>query len=352
MQVTLNARFRSRPVTGVERFASEVSHHLARAENIDFHEIQPDRPISGLKGHGWEQLSLPRKLGKNSILFSPCNTGSLSVPRQLVVVHDAAVWDLPEGFSRSFRILYRKLLPALARKAAAIATVSEFSRDRLAEKLRLPAEKITVLGNAAGPEFSPDDSRSNPDNPPTLLCVGSIDPRKNTTRLIEAWIAAGKQGALPEGARLNIIGSARPSTFGPVEMTEAPGIHWLGRVSDEELITHYQSATGFIFPSLYEGFGLPPLEAMACGCPVLLSREASLPEVGGDAFDLRDPESKGAALYFDPRNTKEICAAMVTLLNLDAPTRNRLRFNALNRSSSFSWQNVAERTQNLLETLS
>ncbi|MEM1442717.1 MAG: hypothetical protein AAGF67_10270, partial [Verrucomicrobiota bacterium] len=241
MQVTLNARFRTRPVTGVERFASEVSDRLAQSESISFEEIQPDKPLSGLKGHAWEQFALSRKIGKDSVLFSPCNTGPISVHRQLVVIHDAAVWDCPEGFSRSFRTLYQKLLPALGRKAAAIATVSEFSRDRLAEKLRLPEEKITVLGNAAGPEFSPGESSSDPVGPPTLLCVGSIDPRKNTTRLIEAWAAAGRRGVLPEGARLNIIGSARPSTFGHVELTQAPGIHWLGRVSDEELIEHYRS---------------------------------------------------------------------------------------------------------------
>ncbi len=352
MQVTLNARFKSRPVTGVERFAGEVSDRLAYRKGVELGSIAPGRNLTGLKGHAWEQFALPRQLEKNSILFSPCNTGPISVHRQLVVIHDAAVWDCPEGFSRTFRTLYQQLLPALGKRAARIATVSEFSRNRLAEKLNLPAERIAVLGNAAGPEFCPGDNGSAGRNaPPTLLCVGSIDPRKNTARLIEAWADARKRDALPEDARLNIIGSARPSTFGQVEMTHAPGIHWLGRVSDEELIEHYRSATAFVFPSLYEGFGLPPLEAMACGCPVLLSHEASLPEVGGDAFNASDRESSGAALYFDPNSVSEIASSIETILNFDEDARSRLTSNVLNRASSFSWQDVAERTQHVLGSI-
>ncbi|MEM9018723.1 MAG: glycosyltransferase family 1 protein, partial [Verrucomicrobiota bacterium] len=323
----------------------------AYRSGISLDEIQPDKTLSGLKGHCWEQFSLPRELEKDTILFSPCNTGPLSVRKQLVVIHDAAVWDCPEGFSRSFRTLYQRLLPALGRKVAAIATVSEFSRNRLAEKLRLPAENIPVLGNAAGPEFCPSDTPVETKAPPTLLCVGSIDPRKNTGRLIEAWRAAEQRGALPEQARLNIIGSMRPSTFGHVELTDSPGIHWLGRVSDEELISHYRSATAFIFPSLYEGFGLPPLEAMACGCPVLLSHEASMPEVGGDEFKSQEPHSSGAAIYFDPNSSSEISNAIETVLNLDDQACARLRANAVRRASKFSWQDVAKRTQKVFETL-
>ncbi len=345
MHLTLNARFRNRPLTGVERFASEVTALLAKRDDTEIYEVCPDQPLAGLRGHAWEQFSLPRQIESgDSILFSPCNTGPVSVKRQLAVIHDAAVWDCPDAFSRSFRMLYQALLPRLAKRAEAVATVSEFSRDRLAHHLKIPAEKIHVLGNATRPDFCPAPETTPAPEAPTLLCVGSLDPRKNFSRLIDAWITLTQSGRLPENARLNIIGSAKPSNFSQFEVVDAPGIHWLGRVTDEELIDHYRTSTAFIFPSLYEGFGLPPLEAMACGCPLLLSTEASLPEVGGDAFDPKTPDSTGAAIYFDPKSEAAIASAIESILSLHPSSLTQLRTNALTRASRFSWETVADRT--------
>ena len=264
--------------------------------------------------------------------------------------------------------MYQNLLPALAKRAAGIATVSEFSRLRLAKHLNISPEKIHVLGNASGPSFSLGSSegvsegvsegssegsgrRDDPNSGPTLLCVGSLDPRKNIGRLIEAWIELSRSGRIPEGARLEIVGSAKPSNFSHFEMVDVPGIHWIGRVNDQELVQRYRNADAFVFPSLYEGFGLPPLEAMASGCPVLLSSEASLPEVGGPAFDPADLDSAGAATYFDPRSVSEMASAIESMLNLDAAKRKRLTENALAHASKFSWGKVAERTFLALESL-
>lgn len=339
----LNARFRLRPHTGVERFASELAAQLHEDAELKMRETDPGRELAGARGHLWEQLVLPQRRKRGELLLSLGNTGPLAVKRQLVVIHDAAVWDHPEGFSSSFRRVYQELLPRLARRSALVATVSEFSRRRLAPHLGLPEEKILVLGNAAGPAFSPEVSRNPKDRlagGPVLLCVASVDPRKNLERLLRVWLDLHQRGRLPEGARLQLIGGANPRTFASVEKIEGQGIEWLGRVDDTELIRRYRRADGFIFPSLYEGFGLPPLEAMACGCPVLLSRAASLPEVGGEA-----------ARYFDPESETDMAQAIEAFLALDAEHRAEARRAALERAAQFSWAAVAGRVSAAVRAL-
>ncbi|MCG8598855.1 MAG: glycosyltransferase family 4 protein [Verrucomicrobiales bacterium] len=346
--VAVNARFRNRPLTGVERFATEVCRELSNESAVEIREILPAKPKAGLRGHAWEQFILPGKPEKNEILFSPCNTGPVRVERQLPVIHDAAVWDSADTFGFAFQKVYRTILPQLARKSRAVGTVSEFSRIRLAECLRIPEEKIHVLGNAVSSDFSPPPERHSSN---TLLCVGSLDPRKNFSRLLLAWQSLQKDNRLPDSARLDIIGAANPKNFSHVEQEGVHGVNWLGRVSDAELVRHYQNAKAFIFPSFYEGFGLPPLEAMACGTPVLLSRAASLPEVGGPEFSPQDPSGNGAALYFDPMSENEMANAIEKAFRCDEATSEKWSRNALDRAGQFSWRTVAQRTGAIFEGL-
>jgi glycosyltransferase involved in cell wall biosynthesis len=262
------------------------------------------------------------------------------VKNQLVVIHDAAVWDVPEGFRTSFRLLYQRLLPALARRARKIATVSQFSRERLAERLRISPDRIAVLGNGIDERFCPSSTRET-EHEPFLLCVGSLDPRKNLDRLLSAWLRLRKEGRIPERFQLKIIGSQNLRNFARVNSSDGNGVEWLGRLDDATLIDHYRSATAFVFPSLYEGFGLPPLEAMACGCPVVLSHAASIPEVGGPEFNPGLPPSDGTALYFDPLSEDELCRQLETVVRLGQDQRRILIENALARTRQFSWESVA-----------
>ncbi len=354
-RIRVNARFRGRPLTGVERFADEVVSRLAQRHDLSLDEAGPDKAPSGLKGHVWEQLLLPRRVGRDEILFSPCNTGPVAVRRQLVVIHDAAVWDCPEAFSRSFRTLYRQLLPRLAQRAAVVATVSEFSRHRLAPRLGISEESILVLGNGVDASFSAETIGGGEPaggNGPLFLCVGSMDPRKNLGRLLRAWLSLQASGRLPGDARLQLVGGSNPRNFAGVDRVEGAGIEWLGRIDDAELIRRYRAADAFVFPSVYEGFGLPPLEAMSCGCPVLMSDAASLPEVGGEAFDPRRDGSEGAVLYFDPLSEAGIAAALGHFLALDVEQRRKIRANALARAREFTWEAVAARTAEALKEIS
>jgi glycosyltransferase involved in cell wall biosynthesis len=176
---------------------------------------------------------------------------------------------------------------------------------------------------------------------PVLLCVGSMDPRKNLGRLLRAWLSLQSAGRLPEGARLQIAGGANPRNFAAVDRLEGNGIEWLGRIDDAELIRRYRAADAFVFPSLYEGFGLPPLEAMACGCPVLLSHAASLPEVGGS-------EADGAVRYFDPESESAIASAIEGFLGQPPAFRDGMRRRALARAARFSWDEIAGRVADTL----
>lgn len=343
IDLTFNSRYKKRPVTGVERFASEVEKALRKCDGVQINEIIPAQPLDGLKGHLWEQFSLPGKLDEGKILISPCNTGPIAVANQVVVIHDAAVWDQPDGFDFKFRAMYRSLLPRLARKARVVATVSEFSRSRLSWHLGIPEDEIPIVSNAVSSEFRPPTSLP-PDDSDRLrfLSVSSMDPRKNFDRLIRAWENLLTSGDLPGNAELRIAGGSNPQNFTTTKLENSESVKWLGRISDEQLIEEYQRASAFVFPSLYEGFGLPPLEAMACGCPVLMSDAASLPEVGGPGFDARDDNSSGAALYFDPRSTSAIEGAILDFTKLGSSDVGRLSENALHRSSLFSWEQSAE----------
>jgi glycosyltransferase involved in cell wall biosynthesis len=341
LSLVVNARFRKQQLTGVQRFAGEVINVLNDDARLEIDEALPsERFGSGLQAHAWEQFALPRSIGK-SVLFSPANTGPLAIKRQLVVIHDAAVWDQPDGFTSKFINFYQWLLPRLAKRCR-IATVSQFSRERLAHYLKIPVESIEVFGNAVASEFQPGQQTQDARDP-FLLCVGSLDPRKNFQRLIQAWEVVCQRNFVDPETKLKIVGSCNPRTFQSLGvLQDNDRVEWTGRVSDADLIQLYQSAQGFVFPSLYEGFGIPPLEAMACGCPVAMSQETSLPEVGGKRFDLDQPGSTGSALYFDPLNVEEISRRIEQLLSLTEDQKQLLRKNAQCQAATFSWQAVGQ----------
>lgn len=333
----INARYKNRPITGVERFASEVSSRLPQQCGADFQvtEVDPGRELSGLRGHAWEQFELPflkKNKPKSSVLFSPCNTGPVAVARQFVVIHDAAVWDYPEGFSPVFAKFYQCLLPILAKRVALVGTVSEFSKERLSYFLGIPNSKIVVLGNAAGEQFVPPPKTHKNPVGQRFFSVASLEPRKNFASLIKAWNQLDADNRLAEDAELRIAGGTNPRNFSNVSSTCGPSnkIKWLGRISDTQLIIEYQQADAFVYPSLYEGFGLPPLESMACGTPVLMSNVASLPEVGG-----------AAAFYFEP-DEASIMASIERFIGLNSEERERLAVNALDRSQAFSWSTITK----------
>ena len=216
------------------------------------------------------------------LLWSPGNTGPLACANQVVTIHDASTLDHPEWFERKFAALYGWLLPRLARRVRGIITVSEFSKERLISRLRVEESKIHVVPNGLSEEFRPEQATEYEGEfglkDPFFLYVGSLEPRKNLGCLLKAW----DEVAFKDW-KLVIVGD-RAGIFESVSLkTDSPQVIFTGRLGNRELLSLYRAAHAFVSPSVYEGFGLPPLEAMACGCPCVVSDIPPHREVCGGA---------------------------------------------------------------------
>lgn len=340
--LVVNARFLTQPVTGVQRHAIEVSRRIKRARpgtrfvapagviHADLAAELGASTVGRLTGHAWEQLELPRHLG-GAGLISLCNAAPIAVTRQIVTIHDAAPFSVPEAYSPAFRRWYRFMIRRLGRRARAVMTDSHFSADELERRAGVAADRVTVvpLGCEHALDTGRDDSildRHDLRGRPFLLAVGSRSPHKN----FAALLAAAEQ--LADAPFLFVVaGGASPRVHAAGGEAEAGGhLRHVGRVSDEELRSLYEAAAGYVHPAYYEGFGLPPLEAMALGCPVVSARAASLPEVLGDA-----------AAWFDPFDVDDM-AGKIRHFMADDAARAELRARGLARASAFSWDRTAD----------
>jgi glycosyltransferase involved in cell wall biosynthesis len=247
----------------------------------------------------------------------------------------------PETSTTLEKWIYRYWLPHILPKVEAVITISEQSRRDITKYLPVEPEKVTVTKLAASRNFlvMPDDEvipvlKRHQISYPYILYVGSIEPRKNLLRLLEAY----RQLRLWSTKwRLVIIGARNYWKSSPVmdhvaEFGLEQCVRFTGYVPDEDLPALYNGADLFVFPSLYEGFGLPVLEAMACGTPVVTSNSSSLPEVAGDA-----------ALLVDPYDVEAIAAAMVRVL-ADPDLAEALRQKGLRRAGEFTWERTARET--------
>ncbi|HTH99763.1 MAG TPA: glycosyltransferase family 1 protein [Acidisoma sp.] len=298
--VYLNGRYLAQPVTGVQRFAAEIVGAIgtltAAGEWPETTLLTPQldgsaavlpggtqpsaRPVGHRQGHLWEQIDLPRA-ARGGTLVNLGNTAPLlSGAGQVVVIHDAGVFDTPYSYSWKFRLWYKSLQHALVRRGARIATVSEFSRARIAARLGLDPARIAVIYEGADHilRVPADESvlaRHGLERGRFALVVGSRAAHKNLAALDEVVQALAARGMV-----VAMTGGANRAVFQDTE--EASAIRSLGRASDAELRALYENAACLLFPSRYEGFGLPPVEAMICGCPVIATRGGAVEEICGE----------------------------------------------------------------------
>lgn len=336
MSVVINGRFLARRMTGVERYGMEITKRLEGKARI----IRPARLLRGISGHAWEQFTLPRQLRSAEVLWSPANSSPWILRRQAVTLHDASVFDHPEWFKPAFGAWTRLSWKVLAKRAKAILTVSRFSRERLRFHLGIPDEKIYVIPNGVGRPFEPRSAKSIEElrakynlKKPYFLFVGTREPRKNLSTLVEAWKYSGVSGNY-----ILMMAGAEGTVFAPVSHA-VRSTYDLGYVPDSDLPALYSGATAVILPSLYEGFGLTALEAMACGTPVIASNTTSFPEVVG-----------GAAIMANPIDPIEIANAMCHVVE-DRVLADTLRERGLRRAKQFSWDDSAQRILALVESL-
>jgi glycosyltransferase involved in cell wall biosynthesis len=268
----------------------------------------------------WYPLRLSALDGKTDVLHCTTYYGPLR-PRvpTVVTVHDLAVLRHPEAFPRWTRSYAPLLVPKVLRAAHSVIAVSEFTASELETLVRVPREKIRVVSNAVDDMFSPDGPRADGDY---VLAVGTLEPRKNLARAIEA--------AAQIGVDLRVVGAPG---WGGVEARGA-NVTWLGSVDDDELARQYRGALCVVYPSVYEGFGLPVLEAMACGAAVVTSAGGATAEVAGDAAVLVDPLDVGA-----------IAAGIETAI----ASREALRPRGIEWARRFSWDEAARLTQAVYE---
>ncbi|MBK8612186.1 MAG: glycosyltransferase family 4 protein [Flavobacteriales bacterium] len=289
MSLVFNGRCLDRPIGGVERYARMLLHTLARI-HTDLRVVVPPKATADLglppgitvqrfgnmRGHAWEQLSLPSALRKGDFLLNPANAAPLRVHKQAVVVHDLAFLHHPEWFDVRFAKWYGFLMPLVVRRSAVVVTVSETMRQELITTFELPAEKVIVVPPYADPQqFSRSERVNVPDR--FFLFVGGDDPRKSISGTLDQLFASDDQ------AHAVIVGRQR-KPFSARPLPADARIHWLTDATDAQLTWLYDRAQALIHPSVYEGFGLPVLEALQRGCPVIARPLPVLLEQFGNCF--------------------------------------------------------------------
>lgn len=349
MTLYINGRFLTQPVSGVQRYAHELlrafDQALIASPGVQAMfgpvtvlaprgAVAPDwarlrfRHLRGGRGHAWEQGALFRAT-RDDVLVSLGNSGPLRHKRHVLALHDAHIYEIPHAFSWRYRVWHSAVRPVLARRAAALIAVSRHAAGQLAHHLNVDAARFSLVPNAADHILRQNSDPTVPDRYGLLrggylLAVGNHSPNKNLNALIAAHSRAG-----PGVPALAIAGGFTPG----IAHRHLPGnarVHLLGRVPDADLRGLYQGAAGFVFPSLHEGFGIPPLEAMTLGVPVICARRAAMPEVLGDA-----------PIWFDPLNTAAITHALDRFAAMQPCERDMRIGLGRMRATRYSWAGSA-----------
>lgn len=327
MRLVVNARFRQRPVTGVERYATELDARLP----ADVRRLEPNPRLARPPlGHMWEQTQLPLEVRADEVLWSPCNTGPLLLDRHVVTVHDLAPTEHPEWFSPRYGRWLDLLTRRFVDRALHVVTDSEYIKGRMCDVLGADPDRITVVSPGIGPRFI-DAAGSLPPTQrtelglgdgPYLLSVATTQPRKNLAAVIRAFALVRQ--TIPD-IELVVAGAAGPRgvfTDTGGELEHVDGVHYVGYVRDALLPGLYAGAEALVYTPFYEGFGMPPLEAAATATPSVLSdipvlRELDLP-----------------ATWVDPNDFESIAAGMSERITTASVDRRIVRAHA----RRFTWE--------------
>ncbi len=336
----VNGRFLHQPLSGVQRFALEITAALGRiwpgptpvllvprGARVEGAPIGT-RTVGTRQGAAWEQLDLPRHAA-DGFLLNLGNTAPLLVKRQAVVIHDTGAFSTPEAYSPAFLMYYRFLHRLLVRTNTRILTVSEASRQDILHHLGTPRHEIGLISEGADhlDRITAEPAALNRhalEPGKFVLAVGNLAAHKNLSSLTELAQRLERR-RIP----LVVTGQVDTKVFNTKHTSLPEPARYVGRVNDGELKALYQTAACFVSPSRYEGFGLPAAEAMACGCPVVVSAIPALKEICGNA-----------AVFVDPLSPGNIAQGVERLLD-DPALHERLRHDGLLQAANFTWQKAA-----------
>lgn len=345
--IIINGRFLSQRMTGIQRFAYEICcalQHIGvkfillapkNVENCYKIDQLPIRIIGGKGSHYWEQVTLPlyvKRHYKGAVLIGLSGLNPIFYNRNILTIHDISYLLRPRSYSWLYCIYYQLMTPLVARRALKIITVSQFSKREIIEQLQIPANKIEVVYNAV--KSSQLQAKDNSKR--YILSVASLVPRKNLKRLLEAYSNIDNPNF-----ELYLVGGSH-SIYADAEVNAYighKGIHFLGYVGDDELNILYRNAIAYINPSLYEGFGIPNIEALMQECPLVVSDIPAFREVCGNA-----------ALYFDPNDVEDIQTKITKIMNNES-LRMTLIKEGIKQHQLFSWEKSALCVQNIINCL-
>jgi glycosyltransferase involved in cell wall biosynthesis len=357
-KIYINGRFLTQGITGVQRYARETLMCLDELLT-DSKNICPDttwtllapqktfspglrnikfRAVGCLQGHAWEQIDLAL-YARGGLLFSFGFTGPLLHTNQIITVHDGAVVRIPEAYTTKFRLWYKFMVSKLVSRGPATVAVSQFSKGEAVDCFGAPQDNVHVVteGWQHLQRTHTDESileKYQLRGRKFILAVSSATPNKNFDAIVKAMQMLGK-----EAPTCVVAGATNSAVYKPSD-TYADNMIKVGYVNDGELKALYQNAACFIFPSFYEGFGIPPLEAMSLGCPVIASTAKAVQEVCGDA-----------ALYFNPHTPSELADRLKEFFT-NSTIQLKLVQAGRRRAENYSWHHGAElNLQIILQTL-
>lgn len=313
---------------GIGRFASEVVKRLDDVQVLK-DMLSPVNPFDSI----WSSWKIAQVMPQPDVYFTPGYTPPLLSPIPFVfVIHDLNHIDLPENSNALKRAYYQHVMRPACHRSFRVLTVSEFSRQRVIEWSGMPKEKVINVGNGVDASFQKKGVEHKPGYP-YFLYVGNRKPHKNVTRLLKAFAISG----LANDIKLVLSGEPDKEIIQIVTNYQLQtSVVFAGVLNDTALAERYRGAIALLLPSLYEGFGLPLVEAMACGTPVLTSNITAMPEVSG-----------GAALLVDPLSIGEISAGMKIIVS-DNQVRQKMIANGLDQAKKYSWETTAEKIRNVL----
>jgi glycosyltransferase involved in cell wall biosynthesis len=336
--VAINARAGARAeIGGVERYASELADRLPILNPTRYRTLKPLPSLAHRLGHAWEQLALPLTARQARLIYSPANVAPLLTGRRnVIVIHDTAPFVTPQAYTAAYRAYHRALAVPLARRALHVITVSEFSKREIVEHLGVPADRVSVIAPGVDPDrFRPDGAAADKTrrelglDHPYVLAVGTDSVRKNHAALIPAAAALAEHGI-----ELVVAGGRRDYLSGTAATA---GLRRLGYVPEELLPGLYAGARALAMPSIHEGFGLPCIEAMASGTPVVAAAAGALPETCQDAAILVRPNDADGF-------TQALLALAAAEADQDTPPATDLRTKGRRRAADFTWDRTAAET--------